>query len=67
MTQLDRSLLKRAVKISLDDLKAKHSGDFLSSRAVQIRNHAPDLAQTIAGLILSSSELDFQRENAFQF
>ncbi|WJX55934.1 hypothetical protein P8452_41647 [Trifolium repens] len=62
MTQLDRSLLKRAVKISLDDLKAKHSGDFLSSRAVQIRNHAPDLAQTIAGLILSSSELDFQRE-----
>ncbi|WJX28226.1 hypothetical protein P8452_16973 [Trifolium repens] len=62
MTQLDRSLLKRAVKLSLDDLKAKHSGDFLSSRAVQIRNHAPDLAQTIAGLILSSSDLDFQRE-----
>jgi hypothetical protein len=28
----------------------------------QIRNHAPDLAQTIAGLILSSSDLDFQRE-----
>ncbi|KAK2374480.1 type 2 DNA topoisomerase 6 subunit B [Trifolium repens] len=62
MSQLDRSLLKRAVKLSLDDLKAKHSGDFLSSRAVQIRNHAPDLAQTIAGLILSSSDLDFQRE-----
>ncbi|PNY05669.1 hypothetical protein L195_g002124 [Trifolium pratense] len=62
MSQLDRSLLKKAVKLSLDDLKDKHSGDFLSSRAVQIRNHAPDLAQTIAGLIMSSSDLDFQRE-----
>lgn len=28
----------------------------------QIRNYAPDLAQTIAGLILSSSDLNFQRE-----
>jgi len=28
----------------------------------QVRNYAPDLAQTIAGLILSSSDLDFQRE-----
>lgn len=27
----------------------------------QIRSHAPDLAKTIAGLILSSSDLDFQR------
>lgn len=61
-SQLDRNLVKKAVKLSLDDLKAKHSGDFLSSRALQIRNYAPDLAQTIAGLILSSSDLDFQRE-----
>ncbi|CAL5188991.1 unnamed protein product [Lathyrus oleraceus] len=61
-SQLDRSLVKRAIKFSLDDLKAKHSGDFLSSRALQIRNYAPDLAQTIAGLILSSSDLNFQRE-----
>lgn len=62
MSQLERSLVKRAVKLSLDDLKANHFGDFLSSRALQIRNYAPDLAQTITGLILSSSDLDFQRE-----
>ncbi|XP_058772297.1 type 2 DNA topoisomerase 6 subunit B-like [Vicia villosa] len=61
-SQIDRSLVKRAIKFSLDDLKAKHSGDFLSSRALQICNYAPDLAQTIAGLILSSSDLNFQRE-----
>lgn len=28
----------------------------------QIRSYAPDLAKTIAGLILSSSDLDFQGE-----
>ncbi|CAI8587589.1 unnamed protein product [Vicia faba] len=61
-SQIDRSLVKRAIKFSLDDLKAKHFGDFLSSRALQIRNYAPDLAQTIAGLIFSSSDLNFQRE-----
>ncbi|MED6145937.1 hypothetical protein PIB30_029672 [Stylosanthes scabra] len=62
MSQIDRNLVKRAVKLSLDDLKGKHSGVFLSSRAVQIRSYAPDLAKTIAGLILSSSDLDFQGE-----
>ncbi|MED6169065.1 hypothetical protein PIB30_017817 [Stylosanthes scabra] len=61
-SQIDRNLVKRAVKLSLDDLKEKHSGVFLSSRAVQIRSYAPDLAKTIAGLILSSSDLDFQGE-----
>ncbi|ESW29438.1 hypothetical protein PHAVU_002G070600 [Phaseolus vulgaris] len=62
MSPLARNLVKRAVKLSLDDLKANHSQAFLSSRAVQIRGYAPDLAKTIAGLILSSSDLDFQGE-----
>ncbi|TKY69864.1 hypothetical protein E2542_SST06147 [Spatholobus suberectus] len=62
MSPLDRNLAKRAVKLSLDDLKANHSQAFLSSRALQIRSYAPDLAKTIAGLILSSSDLDFQGE-----
>ncbi|KAJ1399482.1 hypothetical protein SESBI_30245 [Sesbania bispinosa] len=62
ISQLDRNLVKRAVQLSLDDLKVKHSGFFLSSRALQIRSYAPDLAKTIAGLILSSSDLDFQGE-----
>lgn len=62
MSQHDRNLVKRAVKLSLDDLKEKHSGLFLSSHALQIRSYAPDLAKTISGLILSSSDLDFQGE-----
>jgi len=39
MSQLERSLVKRAVKLSLDDLKANHSGDFLSSRALQVNSY----------------------------
>ncbi|XP_061357002.1 type 2 DNA topoisomerase 6 subunit B-like [Gastrolobium bilobum] len=62
MSQLDKKLVKKAVQLSLDDLKMKHSGVFLSSRSLQIRSYAPDLAKTIAGLILSSSDLDFQGE-----
>ncbi|XP_057448484.1 type 2 DNA topoisomerase 6 subunit B-like isoform X2 [Lotus japonicus] len=62
MSQLDRKLVKGAVKLSLDDLKMKHSGVLLSSRALQIRSYAPDLAKTIAGLISSSTDLDFQGE-----
>ncbi|CAJ1931454.1 unnamed protein product [Sphenostylis stenocarpa] len=62
MPPLYRNLVKKAVKLSLDDLKANHSQAFLSSRALQIRGYAPDLAKTIAGLILSSSDLDFQGE-----
>ncbi|OIW10572.1 hypothetical protein TanjilG_15944 [Lupinus angustifolius] len=61
-SKLDRNLVKKAVKISLDDLRERNSGLFLSSRAIQIRSYAPDLAKTIAGLILSSSDLDFQGE-----
>ncbi|XP_027362820.1 type 2 DNA topoisomerase 6 subunit B-like [Abrus precatorius] len=62
MSRRDRNLVKRVIKLSLDDLKSKHSGVLLSSRALQIRRYAPDLAKTIAGLILSSSDLDFQGE-----
>ncbi|KAH1264350.1 Type 2 DNA topoisomerase 6 subunit B-like [Glycine max] len=62
MSPLVRNLVKKAVKLSLDDLKANHPQAFLSSRAVEIRSYAPDLAKTIAGLILSSSDLDFQGE-----
>ncbi|KAL2347325.1 hypothetical protein Fmac_001325 [Flemingia macrophylla] len=62
MSPLDRNLVKRAVKLSLDDLKANHSQAFLSSRALQTCSYAPDLAKTIAGLILSSSDLDFKGE-----
>ncbi|KAG5050725.1 hypothetical protein JHK87_002923 [Glycine soja] len=51
MSPLVRNLVKRAVKLSLDDLKANHSQAFLSSRDVE----------TIAG-ILSSCDLDFQGE-----
>ncbi|XP_052118015.1 type 2 DNA topoisomerase 6 subunit B-like isoform X2 [Arachis duranensis] len=62
ITQTERNLVKRAVKLSLDDLKEKHAGVLLSSHAVQVRSYAPDLAKTIAGLILSSSDLNFQEE-----
>ncbi|CAL0311899.1 unnamed protein product [Lupinus luteus] len=61
-SHVDRKLVKRAVKISLDDLREKNSGLFISSRAIQIRSYAPDLAKTLAGLILSSSDLNFQGE-----
>ncbi|KAK7252376.1 hypothetical protein RIF29_36276 [Crotalaria pallida] len=61
-SQVDRNLVKKAVKLSLDDLKEKNPGLFLSSRALQIRSYAPDLAKTIAGLILSSDDSDFQGE-----
>ncbi|GMY26240.1 type 2 DNA topoisomerase 6 subunit B-like isoform X1 [Fagus crenata] len=61
-TQLDRNLVKRVVKLALDDLKEKHAGVLLSAHALKIRSHAPDLAKTIAGLILSSKDSGFQVE-----
>ncbi|KAJ8623118.1 hypothetical protein MRB53_031647 [Persea americana] len=63
-TQCDRNLVKKAVKIALDDLKAKYTGLFLSSHALKIRGYAPDLSRAIAGLILSSNDKDFQGECA---
>ncbi|KAL0004236.1 hypothetical protein SO802_011797 [Lithocarpus litseifolius] len=61
-TQLDRNLIKKSVKLALDDLKEKHAGVLLSAHALKIRSCAPDLAKTIAGLILSSKDLSFQGE-----
>ncbi|URD78953.1 hypothetical protein MUK42_05173 [Musa troglodytarum] len=55
----DRNLIKKAVKIALDDLKAKYAGTLLSCRSVKIRNHVPDLSRTIASLILSSNDPEF--------
>ncbi|XP_050205669.1 type 2 DNA topoisomerase 6 subunit B-like isoform X2 [Mercurialis annua] len=61
-SQADRSLIKRSVKLALDDLKEKYSGTLLSRHAVKIRSYAPDLAKSIAGLILTSNDSDFQEE-----
>ncbi|URD81498.1 hypothetical protein MUK42_04745 [Musa troglodytarum] len=60
----DRNLIKKAVKIALDDLKAKYAGTLLSCRSVKIRNHVPDLSRTIASLILSSNDPEFHGECA---
>ncbi|KAF8390427.1 hypothetical protein HHK36_024953 [Tetracentron sinense] len=61
-TQVDRNLVKKAVKLALDDLKERYTGILLSAHALKICNFAPDLAKTIAGLILSSNDLGFQGE-----
>ncbi|XP_043805595.1 type 2 DNA topoisomerase 6 subunit B-like isoform X2 [Manihot esculenta] len=61
-TQTDRCLIKRAIKHAMDDLKEKHAGILLSANALKIRSYAPDLARSIAGLILSSNDSDFQEE-----
>ncbi|OMO80168.1 hypothetical protein COLO4_24191 [Corchorus olitorius] len=61
-TQPDRHLIKKAVKFAFDDLKEKHAGLLLSAHAVKICSYAPDLASTIAGLILTSDDPDFQSE-----
>ncbi|XP_037497141.1 type 2 DNA topoisomerase 6 subunit B-like isoform X2 [Jatropha curcas] len=55
MTRTNRHLIKRAVKLALDDLKEKHAG-------ILVRSYAPDLARSIAGLVLSSNDPDFQEE-----
>ncbi|XVF43996.1 hypothetical protein PTKIN_Ptkin02bG0084500 [Pterospermum kingtungense] len=60
--QPDRHLIKKAVKLALDDLKEKHTGLLLSAHAVKICSYAPDFASTIAGIILSSNDSDFQSE-----
>ncbi|KAK4598048.1 hypothetical protein RGQ29_015528 [Quercus rubra] len=61
-TQLDRNLIKKSVKLALDDLKDKNAGVLLSAHALKIRSCAPDLAKAIAGLILSSKDSSFQGE-----
>ncbi|KAL1221070.1 Type 2 DNA topoisomerase 6 subunit B-like [Cardamine amara subsp. amara] len=54
------NLVKKGIKNALDDLKAKHEGFLLSSHARKICSYVPDLARSIAGLIFSSTDLDFQ-------
>ncbi|KFK40786.1 hypothetical protein AALP_AA2G040900 [Arabis alpina] len=54
------NLVKKGIKNALDDLKAKHEGFLLSSHARKICSHVPDLARSVAGLIFSSTDLDFQ-------
>lgn len=35
-TELDRNLIKKAVKLALDDLKAKYTGLLLSAHALKV-------------------------------
>ncbi|KAA3477450.1 type 2 DNA topoisomerase 6 subunit B-like isoform X1 [Gossypium australe] len=58
--QPDRHLIRKGVKLALDDLKEKHTGLLLSAHAVKICSYAPDLASSIAGIILSSNDLKFR-------
>ncbi|XP_060669667.1 type 2 DNA topoisomerase 6 subunit B-like [Ziziphus jujuba] len=60
--QTDGNLIKKAVKLALDDLRNKHAGVLLSAHSLKIRSYAPDLAKTISGLILCSNDPDFQHE-----
>ncbi|XP_050373209.1 type 2 DNA topoisomerase 6 subunit B-like [Argentina anserina] len=64
--QPDQKLVKKAVKLALDDLKDKNSGVLLSAHALKVRNCAPDLAKTISSLILCSNDSNF-REECFSF
>ncbi|XP_058088320.1 type 2 DNA topoisomerase 6 subunit B-like isoform X2 [Magnolia sinica] len=57
-----KNLVKKAVKLALDDLKAKYPGILLSPNALKIRRYAPDLSRAIAGLISSSNDLEFRAE-----
>ncbi|KAM7464630.1 hypothetical protein LguiA_032751 [Lonicera macranthoides] len=61
-SQLNRTLTQKAVKLALDDLKYKNAGVLLSAHALKIRSYAPDLARTLAGLILSSNDSNFKEE-----
>ncbi|GFQ00360.1 hypothetical protein PHJA_002180000 [Phtheirospermum japonicum] len=60
--RIDRLLTRKAVKLSLTELKKKNAGVLLSERAVKICRYAPDLAKTISGLILSSHDFNFQAD-----
>lgn len=56
----ERSLTRKAVKFALDDLKEKNAGVLLTAQTLKIRSYAPDLARSLAGLILSSNDSNFQ-------
>ncbi|XP_047321227.1 type 2 DNA topoisomerase 6 subunit B-like [Impatiens glandulifera] len=58
-----KSITGKAVKLALTDLKQKNSGVLLSTRAKKIcSTYAPDLARTVAGLVVSSCDTKFQEE-----
>uniref|UniRef100_A0A0E0Q2G9 Type 2 DNA topoisomerase 6 subunit B-like n=1 Tax=Oryza rufipogon TaxID=4529 RepID=A0A0E0Q2G9_ORYRU len=57
-----RHLLRKALKSALFGLKADHAEDFLSCHGQKVREYVPDLAESIAGLILSSNDQEFQDE-----
>ncbi|XP_042394708.1 type 2 DNA topoisomerase 6 subunit B-like isoform X1 [Zingiber officinale] len=59
-----QNLIKKAVKIAMDDLKTKYPGLLLSYHAHKIHKHVPNLSRTLAGLILSSDDPQFQNECA---
>ncbi|KAG2608420.1 type 2 DNA topoisomerase 6 subunit B-like isoform X1 [Panicum virgatum] len=61
-SQQDRHLVRKALKSALSHLKADHAGDFLSCHGQRVREYVPDLAESIAGLILSSNDKEFQDE-----
>ncbi|KAG6504560.1 hypothetical protein ZIOFF_036894 [Zingiber officinale] len=48
----------------MDDLKTKYPGLLLSYHAHKIHKHVPNLSRTLAGLILSSDDPQFQNECA---
>uniref|UniRef100_A0A0E0E666 Uncharacterized protein n=1 Tax=Oryza meridionalis TaxID=40149 RepID=A0A0E0E666_9ORYZ len=61
-SQPERHLLRKALKSALFELKADHAEDFLSCHGQKVREYVPDLAESIAGLILSSNDQEFQDE-----
>ncbi|CAL8994230.1 unnamed protein product, partial [Prunus brigantina] len=61
-TRRDQNLIKKAIRLALDDLKDNYAGVLLSAQALKIRSFAPDLAKTISSLILSSNDSEFRKE-----
>ncbi|KAK9675595.1 hypothetical protein RND81_11G017900 [Saponaria officinalis] len=60
--KVETKLMKEAISLALDDLKEKYSGALLSAHAIKINTYAPDLAKSIAGLITTSNDPNFQGE-----
>ncbi|XP_010682538.1 type 2 DNA topoisomerase 6 subunit B-like isoform X2 [Beta vulgaris subsp. vulgaris] len=60
--QLETKIMKEAISLALDDLKKRYTGALLSDHALKIHSHAPDLARSIAGLIMSSDDPNFRGE-----
>ncbi|GAB2280469.1 hypothetical protein Dimus_015098 [Dionaea muscipula] len=60
--QLERKLIKKSVKLALNNLKENYTGTLLSAHALKISSYAPDLARSVAGLIFSSNDHEFQEE-----